>query len=972
LCNKDLRKPQKPYRWGIKLFTLTYALQSIVKHKRRSLIIIIGFIIDVSMVSAILTWTDTGPMIFAKDHLERSLQLSLSKPDSFQLKYYLKRENYSYSIWDTYAFAERKPLVGKIEVVYSSMFLFNTENKSDSYVWFPESTEPMVRGPVFIANDTFLSLFQDQLRLEGNLTLGENGVLLSRSLISQLNNTFGTFKIGSNLSFALATRIAEFSPTKENTLGYWKRVFFKDLTIKGIYDWIPRDSLADRELTTKKLSSNSMFMPLSLVNAMVLRSMEYPYTYSPGPPKLFIQLNAEEVARHGIENLGGEIDRLKMEIFYSFESEIYIYTDIDQVSKFIEAYSQFRTLLIYILPVVNLSVGTTILSSEVVFGGRKQEAGILRARGASSHQLYILFIIEFLLLALIGVTLGFFLGVFLGCLIPATNGLFQYDPVTFKKFLTYATFSQYNFLFAFLACGVPPLIYAFSKAKSYASMEAMRAITQGARSKGRVTYTVGLWEIEVKGVSISYIFFAGLLATLVFIKRVISNIPLTMGSGIPFYILLLLHWSLLIYATALIMSKALPILSRAFTFLLGTKGLFLMLNFKRQRIFVPLMMILMLTSSIMVFSLVEAETTKENISNQIRYAIGCDLRIYTTHTQPISFAQSLTKNFSHLISNATPVIHSYFKIGNFYITVIGVDPMLYKNMGFWVPASFESPIHEQALISLARNPNGVLINKFLSDTLSLDPDSQVEVTLPQPMRLTVAGIIRSAPGFGDANSEFINVKGNLGFQERTMFVIVNKDLLVSMGIDKTSLFFASAKEGTDMKETVKILSKLPGISDVYSPSTFNLSNVDIDRFLYMQGVVGSLTFQFLITIFIGIVSLSFFLGYMISKRGVEYAVMRAIGATRKDITTLIFTESLEVVLFSLIAGSIIGLAYSIVLFDLSLWIFPFSSLVPYTPIVPITTLFVSFVMLFLAMSLGSYLPARRAGRTAVTEMLRNL
>lgn len=968
-------------RGGKVSFIIPYVLRSI-KQKRRSIAIVIGFIIGVAMVSAIFTWTETGSVIFSKDHLERSFQIVLTKPltddwyvDPVFLLFY--HPKFQYTIWETYNLLQNDSFVSRVEAVYSTKCLFNTENKSDSFLWFPKPEKPILIGSVFMANDSFLKIIQDELGLE-NVSLGNNGVLVSRSFAHQLEVKLGiSIKVGSNISFAIATRIPKTSEG-EITLKYWERVFFENLTVKGIYDWVNPNSFVSRSLHTY-WHADSLFMPLSLVNSTVREALESDaptLERRPGPPKLFVQLNADEVVRRDIMNLEREIEKLRTRVSYPIENEISFSWDTEQISRFIDAYYRSRTLLIYILPVVDLSACVVIFSSEVTFGRRRREAGILRARGADSRQLYILFIAEFLILALIGTAVGFTFGVLLGCLIPSTTGLFQYDSATFNKFLAHIEISPYSYFVSFIVCVMIPLLYAFGKARSYSSTDIATTLSSRMESRTEsLRYIMGAWEIEVKGLHIRYVFFLLMLVSLLFVRWLVNLSSLSMSSSLFLFIILLSHWSVFAYATALAIDKALPMLSKVFTLVLGPKGKLVVLDLKRKKFFTSMITVLILASSIMTFSLVEAETAQNNLKNQVRYAIGCDLRIVTAYEVPWSFAQNLTKIPG--ISKVTPVLYYRVVFGSHVINLIGVDPTVYEDIGFWTPTSFVHPTYERALELLAENPNGTVISSFVADALKLDLNSQIRITKLVHNRivnynLTVLGIMRSAPGFGDANPTSELVKGSFGFHEESKFFIVNKDFLISKGVTATNLFFASVDEETDVKGIIDTLLEMPEIEAVYSLETFDLGKVDIYRFLYMQGVTGSLDIQFLITVAIGIVSLAFFLEYMISERSVEYAVMRALGATRKDIKALIFIECILVISLSLIAGLLLGMVYSTLLFDLLLQIFPFKSVVPYVIAMPILPIGAGFGLIFIIALLGIHLSTKKAEKTDIAGILRNL
>ena len=952
------------------LFIVKYAIQGIVKHKKRSLLMAMGFTIGISMVSALYTWIETGPTVFAADYINvGGFQIAFSKPDVTEWSFI--QGNFSYSMWDTYAFARSNSLVGEIEAVYSTVYLFNTENKSDSFRWYPPQVEdPILMGSVFFVNDSFFEVANEQLSLvDGELAMDDDGVLVSEPLLAQINNTLGIFKIGSNISFAVAQRIAWPPPpnffAEEMYLGYWERVFFRSLKIKGVYRWIPKKSLIDQSL--RNIGRSSMFMPMYLLNGTLREAMERPIPRAPGHPKLFIQLDPDNVVLRGITNLEQEVSKLIAEIHYSCEGEIITKSDVGQIGWFIGAYRQTRSLLIYILPMIGLSVCVAIFSIEVTFGGRQVEAGILKAKGVTSRQLAAIFAIEFIILAIVGVIFGFFFGIILGCLIPATKGIFEYDIVTFQKFITHATVSPENILFSIPLCGIAPMVYILFKARSYATTDVMKAIAPPS-----------MREVEARRSYVPNLFFFGtVLATLIYLRSAINLLPtaISLEGGYVLFPFVVYHWLAFSYAAALLVSLIMPKISKIFAFPLKIKGTLVALDLKRQ-IFTPLMAIIILTSSILVYCIVEREIMVETVTNQTNYAIGCDLRIHT-YPQPPSLTEKM-RNASSSITDIIPILTSRGEIGRMNVRIIGVDPSAYKRIGFWMPASTQTLRHEQMLDSLAETYNGTLISDHIAETLSLDIGSHVKVTGEYingsiyNLDFVVAGIIYSAPGFGEAEPTEESRRRSLGFQEEDRFIIVNNEFLASRGVDRATLFLLGIGDKEAIEKTIETFLMMPEVTDVYSPLTFDLSKVDLYKFLYIQGFTSSLTIQFLITIIVSAVSFVFFLDYTISKRNVEFALMRAVGATKKDIAKLILMEFIAILLPSVIVGLSLGMAYSLVLFDFSLRIFPFKSIVPYIIAIPVIDLAICFAISFLSMALGSYLPARRASRTDVAKVLRNL
>jgi hypothetical protein len=380
----------------------------------------------------------------------------------------------------------------------------------------------------------------------------------------------------------------------------------------------------------------------------------------------------------------------------------------------------------------------------------------------------------------------------------------------------------------------------------------------------------------------------------------------------------------------------------------------------------------------MVFSLAEAETVQNNTINQIGFSIGCDIRIVTVKQEPLSFAVNITHALSGMISNVTPVISSYGRIAGYDLNIIGLDIELYKNMDVSIPEIFKL-----SLAALQTNPNGAIVGESMARALHLNVGSQVSVSnyygrgsldfREFHTNLTVVGMAQSAPGFGYLCPTSESTKGNLGFQEERMYILVNRDFLTGQDVPhKTRVFFVRAEKGSDSNKISQLVSKLPGVAAAYFPTFSHLEKLSEFWALYMQSVTSSLNLQFLAAITIGILVLAFFLQYMISERRLEYAVMRAIGATRKDITAIILAESILLVITALVFGSLLGMAYTVAATKLSFSVFPFRSTIGYEVTGPILVLVVSSAVVFLFAIIGSYFPARKAGQTNVAKELRNL
>lgn len=100
--------------------------------------------------------------------------------------------------------------------------------------------------------------------------------------------------------------------------------------------------------------------------------------------------------------------------------------------------------------------------------------------------------------------------------------------------------------------------------------------------------------------------------------------------------------------------------------------------------------------------------------------------------------------------------------------------------------------------------------------------------------------------------------------------------------------------------------------------------------------------------------------------------MRAVGSTQRQIVSVVIGEFIGLILTSFIVALFLGFAFSWLLMNVLLNLYPFPFVVPFPIVIPIVLLLSVLGIVMIGMSIGTYIPARRAGRTNVGRVLRNL
>ncbi|MFW9834905.1 MAG: ABC transporter permease, partial [Candidatus Thorarchaeota archaeon] len=129
---------------------------------------------------------------------------------------------------------------------------------------------------------------------------------------------------------------------------------------------------------------------------------------------------------------------------------------------------------------------------------------------------------------------------------------------------------------------------------------------------------------------------------------------------------------------------------------------------------------------------------------------------------------------------------------------------------------------------------------------------------------------------------------------------------------------------------------------------------------------------FVMSLTLSVFALSISLGSVVRERRKEYAVMRAIGGSKRQIVSMVFSEFSGVVIASLVLSLFLGALFGYVMGFLVNVMSPFSRTLSATIAFPINFLaFVLFIEI-LTMTIGAYLPAREAARTDPAVVLRNM
>jgi ABC-type lipoprotein release transport system permease subunit len=481
----------------------------------------------------------------------------------------------------------------------------------------------------------------------------------------------------------------------------------------------------------------------------------------------------------------------------------------------------------------------------------------------------------------------------------------------------------------------------------------------------------------------------GVLLLSIPIIYVVLSVPFTLELALIVFIFIVVFWILLTDAVARIIRPGIAAFSRIFTPAIGQKSqLFAKtLRVKRIRV-VPLLMILLLTFSITIFSAVEAQTYHHHVNQQVHYYVGGDIRIYTERVEA-SRANDIMALSE--IYTATAFIEVQAEIASSHFQLIAVNPSAYAQVGNWDESSMVGDDYQTVLDRLQANTNGIVLPEHLASLYNREVGDTIPVRVRDQRTFVVeikefdvVGIMYKAPGLGYSNPSdpqaSVAPNPGFGFQKGESFALCNQHyFLVEIPtfdpysiMDTTISFLASVASSSDIQTAQNAVEALGFVYRTWSPYNFDLEEAYPDGYLFSQGIIGLLSVGFLASLAISVVALTVFVSTIVSERKTEYAIMRALGGSSHDVTSIVLVEFVSIILLTFFFSVIIGVGFSWILMFVIIRLFPQPFIVPFTIIYPLSLLIAVLGLVIVGLVTGAYFPARRAGQVQVNNLLRNL
>jgi len=950
---------------GNRIYPLSYALSSMRSYPSRALSLALTLSLGVALVSSVFVWADTGVYVTVDNYFEEnSFQMLVENPvgGTAQVE---AAENY----------VETSRIIETTHRINSTVGLVSASALPNDTIYGtgePIYTYGMKDCEVIFVTDQFLEQASSQFDVEGVLTLEKGQTLVSKQFVRYYYEVFGvTLTVNSTIDVDILQRKAADMPAPIGELG---RLSIRSLEIAGIYELNTGGSLLAAGFPSILRSNydflhyripvlgihDSIMLPADSVDASQLSEQGFFGARS------FIRASAENLMSAGVESMADNLQTLKARVEEQFDVTVEGLDEILYLQHLVDTYLETMPLSLLNMPIFILALFLSVFAANTFMAARQREVSVLRSKGASPSQIYGVFIAESVLMAIISLVLGLGLSVLFAALIPSTKAFMVFDWTIYQFYLSQTVIQPQTVIAAVGICILPPLLFILAYARRAAHTEIGSTLVDST-------------EMMESGGE-SYGFTIG--ASTALLALVLGAIFLLPNHPLVFMIELILGtaaWFFMAYNGSRITRVGFAKLSSKASFLLGEKNRVSAGNLRmRKGRIVPLMVVLSLTLSSTIAFSVQAESFRTDLEKEISYAVGADLRV-SCRPRPFSFNDTLERYPG--VKKAVPVMKTWAGVGNERITLIGTDAIDYSLIGHFDPSSFNGKDPGIVLSGLDSVENGIILseyhadrwNKSIGDTINLEVGGRLHST---PVSFTVTDMVHSAPGFGYSSAEDTppsRLGAAFGYQTKfSGFAFTNLKYLSSeTDIQVAELFLGDLVCITDQEQVLRSIRDLPGVGAT-TPEQFNLKSYSFGTALFLNTVEGLFSIGFAMSLTLSLFAMSLFLSSIVRERKKDYAILRALGASKRQVTKIVLSEFTGVVLASLALSLVLGTVFGYVMSTLVFSMSPFSRILQAAIVFPIGFLTGVLLLEIFIMILAAYMPARDASKIDPAVVLRNL
>jgi len=594
------------------------------------------------------------------------------------------------------------------------------------------------------------------------------------------------------------------------------------------------------------------------------------------------------------------------------------------IKQYSERESQLKTtLLVLQVPVLLMLALYTFMISKLKIDYESNEIAVLKSRGASMKQVFYGYLVESCILGLIALLLGPPLGLILCKVLGASNGFLEFVdraslPVDLNiKTYLYALCAVIFFMItmlvpSFLASRTSIVIYKHEKSNL------KKKVFWKKYFLDIILVAISLYGIYGYHKHQKLLFISGAKGTDISIDPLlfIVSFIFILGFGLFFlrfypYLVNFLFW--------LRKNRWSPVYYSTFIQVGRTAG---------QQQF--LMIFLILTLSIGIFSANTARTINKNVEEKIQYATGTDIVVKeqwksnkpyagmpgmsmpsagstqkTADNEELIYFEPSFEPYTRLssVEMATKVFRqddASATINNEWVdrlSVMGIKPYEFGKVA-WFREDLLKAHWYNYLNLITDTPNAVLVSQSIKDKYNVKEGDTIYIRWGKHdfFEAVIYAFIDYWPTF--------NPYKKSGYGAASYFIVANLDYIhMRYSIEPYEVWLKKKSNTTSNQVYSEIVEKKVTLQD-RKDSAEQIIKMKNDPMF--QGTNGALTLDFLVTLLVCIIGFLIYWIMSIQKRTLQFGIFRAMGLTLKKVLGMLLCEQILITGSSVLFGIILG------------------------------------------------------------------
>jgi len=688
----------------------------------------------------------------------------------------------------------------------------------------------------------------------------------------------------------------------------------KDMPIKitGIFNPVIGGSSSftnSSQVSNLLICDYNLFKELFVKNSYFLGSVKWDYL-----------LDYTAINPDNIENIISAYQQQSL-LFANYPqielSKAFSFNGVDTLTAFTESKQSLDIMiLVFTAPMFLLLLFCIFFISKLIVEMDKNEISVLQSRGASIYNIAFMYLIQSVALVIVPLILSPFLATAICKLLGFTTGFMEVGnniPLSTDFSLTGIIFDIGACLIVIITILIPSILAAGTNIVER---------KQKATTKPHIPFWKKFYfDFILLAVSVyGYINFT--------VRQNIIVSQNLSANQIPIEPLTFLIMVLFLISMGLIFMRFYPFIIKIISNI-GRKIWSAPFYHSLQRVTILkdkeqfIMLLIILTMSLGIFSANSARTVNKNLDDYISYSIGADVVLKpfpTNYNDPnqVEIKPSLD-NYSSLkgVDNATiisiansPQIYANKMQNQDDINMIGIDVLPYSKI-VWSRQDMLSEHINSYFNLLGKSPQNCIISKTLADKMSLAVGDSILVNINEmnnkAFYINIVAIVEAWPSYTYSLSD--DGKQTLGDM-----IITNSEYLEREFIDVTYNVWLTTDNSTSASDLIQELSSNLHPNYILGNRYKDLN--ESQNSAQRQSLNALLTLSFLIIFAICFVGFAIYWILSIKSRALQFGTLRAMGMSKKSIYVMLLWEQLFISGITTVYAILIGGVSSRVFVDI--------------------------------------------------------